>query len=222
MVACVFHFLMRMPAKPRVAIVDDHTLLAEALGKFLELDAEVVARYTDGRAFLMEVSRIKPDVVVLDFAMPSMNGLDVARELRRIAPAVRIIFLTMNEDPAVAAEALRLGASGYLLKRSAGPELAAAVREVMNDRVYITPLLTGKLLGTLVNDPRARTPVERLSARQREVLQLLAAGRSMKETAAILHVSARTVAFHKYRIMEQLQAGSTAALIQIAVREGLV
>jgi DNA-binding NarL/FixJ family response regulator len=213
---------MPVSLKPRVAIVDDHTLLAEALGKFLEAQAEIVACYADGRVFLADVGRLRPDIVVLDFAMPSMNGLDVARELRRIAPAVRIIFLTMNEDPAVAAEALRLGASGYLLKRCAGEELPAAVREVMNERVYITPLLTGKLVGTLVSNPRAGKPVDRLSARQREVLQLLAAGRSMKETAAILHVSARTVAFHKYRIMEQLHAGSTAALIQIAVREGLV
>jgi DNA-binding NarL/FixJ family response regulator len=208
--------------KPRIAIVDDHTLLAEALGRFLEPEADVVAHYEDGRGFLAEVGRITPDIVVLDFSLPSMNGLDVARELGRIAPAVRIIFLTMNEDPAVAAEAIRMGASGYLLKRCAGSELPAAVREAMHGRVYITPLLTGKLVGSLVNDPRARKPVDRLSTRQREVLQLLAGGRSMKETAAILHLSARTVAFHKYRMMEQLHADSTAALIQIAVREGLV
>ncbi len=208
--------------KPRIAIVDDHTLLAEALGKFLEPECTIVARHDDARVFLVEVSRLKPDIVILDFSMPSMNGLDAAREIRRLAPLTQIIFLTMNEDAELAAEALRLGASGYVLKRSAGAELLAAVREVMNRRVYITPLLTGSLVGTLVRDARARKPVHRLSARQREVLQLLAEGRSMKETAAILHLSARTIAFHKYRIMEQLHAGSTAALIQIAVREGLV
>jgi DNA-binding NarL/FixJ family response regulator len=139
-----------------------------------------------------------------------------------VLPSVRIIILTMNEDPDVAAEAFRVGASGYLLKRSLGSELPLAVREVLAQRYYITPLLTRDLVGSLVHDPHPRKPVHRLTPRQREVLQLLAEGRSMKEAAAILHVSARTVAFHKYRMMEQLHVQSTAALIQFAVREGLV
>jgi DNA-binding NarL/FixJ family response regulator len=131
-------------------------------------------------------------------------------------------MLTMSEDPDVAAEAFRAGAAGYLLKRSAGSELSLAIREVMNKRYYLTPLLTKDLVGSLVHDSRARKPLYQLTSRQREVLQLLAEGRSMKQAAAILHVSARTVAFHKYRMMQNLEVHSTAELIQFAVREGLV
>jgi DNA-binding NarL/FixJ family response regulator len=208
--------------KPRIAIVDDHTLIAEACRKLLEPECDVTGIFTEPRVFLAEAATVKPDVVILDVSMPSLNGLDTARELRRLVPNTRIIFLTMNEDPDIAAEAFRVGASGYLLKRSLGSELPLAVREVMGRRYYVTPLLTRDLVDSLVHDPQARRPVHRLTPRQREVLQLLAEGRSMKEAAAILHVSARTVAFHKYRMMEQLQVTSTAALIQFAVREGLV
>jgi DNA-binding NarL/FixJ family response regulator len=208
--------------KPRVVIVDDHTLLAEAFEKLLERECEVVGTYGDPRAFLLDAPHLQPDVVLLDMSMPLLHGLDAARELKRLLPSTRIIFLTMNEDPDVAAEAFRVGASGYLLKRSASGELSLAVREVMNHRYYITPLLTKDLVGSLVHDAQTRKPVHQLTSRQREVLQLLAEGRSMKETAAILHVSARTVAFHKYRMMEHLHVDSTAALIQFAVREGLV
>jgi DNA-binding NarL/FixJ family response regulator len=208
--------------KPRVAIVDDHTLFAEACRKLLEPDSDVVGTYSDPRAFLLDVLQVKPDVAVLDVSMPSLNGLDTARELLRLDPKIRVIMLTMQEDPEVAAEAFRAGAAGYLLKRSAGSELTLALREVMNQRYYVTPLLTKDLVGTLMQDRRERKPLYQLTSRQREVLQLLAAGRSMKEAAAILHVSARTVAFHKYRMMEHLHVDSTAALIQFAVREGLV
>jgi DNA-binding NarL/FixJ family response regulator len=208
--------------KPRVAIVDDHTLLAELCEKLLESDCDVVGSYRDARTLLHEVLQLKPDVAILDVSMPLMNGLDTARELRRMLPSTRIVFLTMVEDPDVAAEAFRIGASGYLLKRSASAELPLAVREVMNQRYYITPLLTKDLVGSLVHEPEARKPVHLLTTRQREVLQLLAEGHSMKEAASILHVSARTVAFHKYRMMDHLHVHSTAALIQFAVREGLV
>jgi DNA-binding NarL/FixJ family response regulator len=212
----------RSTMKPRTVIVDDHTLLAEAFKKLLESDCDVVATFGDARQFLLEVPRLNPEVVILDLSMPALNGLDAARELKRILPTAKIIFLTMNEDPDIAAEAFRIGASGYLLKRSAASELQLAVREVMNHRYYITPLMTKELVGSLVHESPARKPVHQLTSRQREVLQLLAEGRSMKETAAILNVSARTVAFHKYRMMETLRVDSTAALIQFAVREGLV
>jgi DNA-binding NarL/FixJ family response regulator len=212
----------RIQVKPRIALVDDHTLLAEAFQKLLEPACEVVGTYSDPRAFLLDVARLKPDVVILDISMPLLNGLDTARELRRLLPNTKIIFLTMNEDPDVAATAFRIGASGYLLKRSAGAELLLAIREVMNHRYYITPLLTKDLVGSLVHDPHPRRPAHELTARQREVLQLLAEGRSMKEVAAVLNVSKRTVAFHKYRMMDHLHVHSTAALIQFAVREGLV
>jgi DNA-binding NarL/FixJ family response regulator len=205
-----------------VAIVDDHTLLTEAFSRLLAAECDVVGCYTDSRSFLDDAARLRPDVVILDVSMPALNGIDAARELRRTLPATKIVFLTMNEDPDIAAEAFRAGGSGYVLKRSAAPELQFAVREVMRDRYYITPLLTRDLVGSLIHDPHQRKPVHQLTARQREVLQLLAEGRSMKEAAAILHVSARTVAFHKYRMMAHLHVDSTAALIQFAVREGLV
>ena len=205
----------------RIAIVDDHALIAEACRKLLEPSGDVVGTFTDPRAFLAEAVALKPDIVIMDISMPLLNGLDAARELKRMLPNVRIIILTMNEDPEVAAEAFRIGAAGYLLKRSSGSELALAVREVMTQRYYLTPLLTRDLVGSLVHD-HARKQLHQLTPRQREVLQLLAEGRSMKEAAAVLHLSARTVAFHKYRMMEQLQVHSTAALIQFAVREGLV
>ena len=210
--------------KPRVAIVDDHTLLTEAFRKLLEPDYQVVAAYNDARAFLRDVASLAPDVAIVDVAMPQLNGLDLTRELRRVRPEMRVIILTMNEDADIAAEAFRLGASGFLLKRGAAAELTFAVREVLGQRYYITPLITRDLVGALVQDPGSgrNKPLQQLTARQREVLQLLAEGHSMKATAAILNVSPRTVAFHKYRMMEHLDVHSTAALIQLAVREGLV
>lgn len=207
---------------PRVVIVDDHTLLTEALRRLLEPDCEVVGTYDDPRAFLRDVTRLRPDVAVLDISMPSLNGLDAARELHRVMPSARIIFLTMNEDADVAAEAFRAGASAYLLKRSAATELKAAVVDVMNQRYYITPLLTRDLVGSFVQPADERRPIHQLTPRQREVLQLLAEGHSMKQAAAILNVSPRTIAFHKYRMMEHLRVQSTAALVQFAVREGLI
>jgi DNA-binding NarL/FixJ family response regulator len=209
-------------AAPRVVIVDDHTLMTEALRRLLEPDCEVVGTYDDPRAFLREVGRLRPDVAVLDISMPTLNGLDAARELRRVLPSVRIIILTMNEDADVAAEAFRAGASAYLLKRSAASELKAAVTDVMNQRYYITPLLTRDLVGSFVQPHEVRRPIYQLTPRQREVLQLLAEGHSMKQAAAILNVSPRTVAFHKYRMMEHLRVQSTAALLHFAVREGLI
>ena len=208
--------------KLRVAFVDDHTLFVEGCKKLLEAEYDVVGTYSDPRAFLLDFPQLKVDVVVLDVSMPHLNGLDTAREVLRLDPRVRVVMLTMSEDPDVAAEAFRAGAAGYLLKRSAGSELSLAVREVMNKRYYLTPLLTKDLVGSLVNDSHARKPLYQLTSRQREVLQLLAEGRSMKQAAAILHVSARTVAFHKYRMMQNLEVHSTAELIQFAVREGLV
>ena len=208
--------------KPRVAIVDDHILVVDAVQKLLEPDCEVVGTFGDPFAFLAAVPRLKPDVVILDMAMPGLNGLSAARELLRLLPDTRVIFMTMNEDADVAAEAFRVGASGYVLKRSASAELALAVREVMNQRYYITPVLTKDLVGSFMREPHQRKASHQLTVRQREVLQLLAEGRSMKEAAAILNLSARTVAFHKYRMMQHLQVNSTAALIQFAVREGLI
>jgi DNA-binding NarL/FixJ family response regulator len=208
--------------KTRVAIVDDHTLFSMALGRLLEPDCEIVGVYTDVRPFLDDARQLHPDIVVLDVLMPSMSGLDAAREIRQLIPKTRIIFLTANEDPAVAAAGFSVGASAYLLKRSAGSELPYAIRKVLSNQRYITPLLTSDPTTPPMSVPEVAKPVKQLTSRQREVLQLVASGRSMKEAAAILNVSVRTVAFHKYRMMRHLHLKSTAALIQFAVREGLV
>ena len=171
----------------------------------------------DGRALLAAVEELRPDVVVLDVTMPLLNGLDAGRQIKQSHRSIRLVFVTMNEDPDLAAAAFRAGASAYLLKRSAASELLAAIREAMQGRSYVTPLVTEGMLGTLM--AAAEKPSGRLTVRQREVLQLLAEGKSMKEAASVLNVSARTVAFHKYRMMEQLKVKNTAELIQYAIRE---
>ena len=207
--------------KPRVAIIDDHTLFGIALGKLLEPHCQVVGSYTDVRPFLADVRQLKPDIVILDVVMPSMNGLEAAREILKLMPKTRIIFLTADENPAVAFAAIGAGAAAYLLKRSTGSELPLVIREVMKNRRYVTPLLSGDSTIAGLEDLTAHQSTS-LTPRQQEVLRLIASGRSMKEAAAILNVSTRTVAFHKYRIMKRLHIRSSAALIQFAMHEGLV
>lgn len=206
--------------KPRIVVADDHTLLVEAFEKLLSPECTVVATVADGRALLAAVDECRPDVVVLDVGMPLLNGLDAARQIKRTHPSTRLIFVTMNEDPDIAAEAFRAGASAYLLKRSAGSELLTAIREAMQGRSYVTPLVTHGMLGSLMTASPDRP--HRLTPRQREVLQLTAEGKSMKEVAAVLNVTPRTVAFHKYRMMEQLNLKSNAELVQYAIRHRVI
>jgi DNA-binding NarL/FixJ family response regulator len=205
--------------RPRILMADDHLMLLEAFKALLEPDFEVVGTVTDGRALLEEFSRLNPDVVLLDVAMPLLNGLDAGRQLKAQRRSVKLIYLTMNPDPDLAGEALRLGASGYVLKSSAAQELKQAIHEALRGRSYITPLITRAVVGSLIQQ---RTPRNELTTRQREVLQLLAEGKSMKEVAAILDLTPRTVAFHKYRMMEQLQLKSSAELVRFAVQQGVV
>ncbi len=206
--------------KPRVLLADDHTLLLEAFQKLLADDCEIVGAVSNGRALVTAAATLRPDVVVVDVTMPLLNGIDAARQIRQNDSDVRIIFLTMNEDPDLAAEAFRAGASGYLLKRSAASELVTAINEVMKRRSYITPLVTEGLVGSMLHGLDSRPPT--LTPRQREIVQLVAEGRSMKEVGAILNIAPRTVAFHKYRIMEQLHLKSTAELIQFAIKQHIV
>ena len=206
---------------PRVLLADDHALVLGAFEKLLAGEFEIVGQVSDGRALVNAVERLRPDVVVLDIAMPELNGLEAGRQIKNRWPDTRLIFLTMNEDPDLAAEAFRSGASGYLLKRSAASELAIAIREAMQGRSYVTPLVTGGMVEALMR-PDHQGPAHELTPRQREVLQLLAEGRSMKEVAGVLNVTPRTVAFHKYQMMEQLNLKSTAELIQYAVRHHIV
>jgi DNA-binding NarL/FixJ family response regulator len=208
-------------ARPRVLLADDHALLLDAFAKLLAEECEIVGKVHDGRAVVTAADQLHPDVIVMDISMPLLNGLEAARQLKLKARGSRIVFLTMNEDPDLAAAAFRSGASAYLLKRSAGSELLTAIREVMQGRSYVTSLITEGLVGALLQADEHGPAVE-LTPRQREVLQLLAEGKSMKEVASVLNLTPRTVAFHKYRMMEQLSVKSTAELIQYAVRHHIV
>ena len=209
-------------SKPRVVLADDHTLLIQACQKLLEPDFEVVGIFSDGRALLQAAPDLKPHAVVLDIGMPLLNGLDAARQLKKMIPGVRVIFLTMHEDPDLAAEAIKTGASGYLLKTSAASELVKAIHEALRGRVFITPSVSRGMEDSFIREPGGRQNGKNLTPRQREVLQLLAEGRPMKEAAYILDVSTRTIAFHKYRMMEQLGLKSSAELIQFAVNQHVV
>ena len=208
-------------AAPRVLLADDHALLLGAFEKLLADECDVVGKASDGRALVAAAERLKPDVIVLDIQMPLLNGLDAGRQIKQRVRDARLVFLTINEDPDLAAEAFRSGASAYLLKRSAASELMTAIREVMQGRSYVTPLVTEGLVGSLMSG-NERKPGHELTPRQREILQLLAEGRSMKEVANVLNVTAKTVAFHKYRMMEQLKVKSTAELIRYAVKHHIV
>jgi DNA-binding NarL/FixJ family response regulator len=208
--------------RPRILLADDHRLLREAFAQLLEPGCDVVAAVPDGRALLAAARELHPDIVVLDIAMPSLNGLDAARQLKGLMPEVKLIFLTVSEDPDLAAEAFRAGASGYLLKNSATSELFKAIDEVSRGRSYVTPLITQGLVGSLIQASGLERGVERLSARQREVMQLLAEGRTMKEIARILAITPRTVAFHKYQMMDDLGIKTSAELVRFAIRHHIV
>lgn len=209
-------------SRPRVLIADDHRLLREAFAQLLETGCDVVGAVGDGRALLAAAAEHRPDIVVLDIAMPLLNGLDAARQLQHTMPEIKLIFLTVSEDSDLAAEAFRAGASGYLLKNSAASELIEAIQEVFQGRSYVTPLSTQGLVGSFLREPEAPHGLSRLSTRQREVLQLLAEGHTMKEIGRILSITPRTVAFHKYRMMQDLGIKTSAELFQFAIKNRLV
>jgi DNA-binding NarL/FixJ family response regulator len=203
-------------------LADDHTILVEAFRKLLEPHFEVVGSVSDGRALLETAPQLKPDVIIVDIGMPLMNGLEAASRLKELIPAVKLIFLTMNEDPDLAVEATRQGASGYLLKSSAASELIRAIQMSLKAKTYITPKIARGMQRAFINNPRPRARAKTLTPRQREVVQLLAEGKSMKEVADVLNVTPRTVAFHKYRIMEELSLKTTADLIQFAIKSRIL
>lgn len=206
-------------AKPRVLLADDHTLVVEAFKRLLEPEFEVAGTVADGRALLRVAPELKPDVVLVDLSMPLLNGADASAQLKRILPKMKIIVLTMNEDVEIATEALATWASAYLLKNSAGTELVTAIRTVLRGGKYVTPAI----LKAMELSPGGRSPRGKiLTPRQREVLQLLAEGHTMKEAAAILHVATRTVAFHKYRIMEDFGLENNSALVRFAMKQRLL
>jgi len=206
--------------RPRVVIADDHQLVVSGLERLLAPECDVVGTAQDGDSLEAQVRRVHPDVVVLDISMPPRNGLGLIRKLREIEPATRIVVVTMNDDPAVAAEAFRSGALGYVLKNCAASELLDAIQYAMEQQVYVTPLVAGGMLDALLSTDQHVE--ERLTEREREVLQLLADGKSMKEVAVRLGMTVRTVAFHKYRMMRRLNIKSTAELVRFAVAHHVV
>jgi len=211
-----------MERRPRILLADDHTMLLDAFQRLLEPRCEIVGTACDGRALIDLAASTRPDVIVLDISMPGLNGLDACAQLRLRMPGIRLVFLTVNEDPDIAAEAIRLGASGYLLKSSASAELFTAIEQALAGKTYVTPLVTkGVPLGVFLCQA-VKPGVEKLTARQREVLQLLAEGRAMKEIADLLHVTARTVAFHKYTILQNLDLKTSAELVQYALERGML
>jgi DNA-binding NarL/FixJ family response regulator len=208
--------------KPRILLGDDHGLLLEAFARLLEPEVTVVGRATDGRALVRAALELRPDVVVVDISMPELNGLEAGRQIRQALPATRLVVLTVHEDPQLAAEAFRSGAAGFVVKSSAASELLQAIRDALAGRRYLTPRVAGGDVQALPAQASPSSPVERLSPREREVLQLLAEGRSMKEIGARLGITTRTVAFHKYRLMDKLAVRSTAELVKVAARHRVV
>lgn len=210
-------------ARPRVLLADDHAIVTEGLKSILDPEFELVGTAQDGRALLAAAEELQPDVIVADITMPRLNGLDAVRALKKKDARAKVVFLTMHSDADLATEAFRAGASGYLLKQSASEELITAIRTVLQGEVYVTPELKQEVLEAFMrsgSDP-TRTSVT-LTARQREVLQLVAEGHTMKEIASALNVSTRTVESHKYDLMEKLGLETTAELIQYAIKRGIV
>jgi DNA-binding NarL/FixJ family response regulator len=206
---------------PRILIADDHILVAEACKKLLESEYEIVATVGDGRALVRAAIALKPHLIIVDVAMPLLNGLDAGQQVKEVLPAVKLVYLTMSHDADLAAEAFRRGASGFLLKTCAASELAIAVRNVLRGMSYLSPTIAKDTVDFLLRQD-AKLIGDRLTDRQREVLQLLAEGKCMKEVADVLKITTRTVAFHKYRMMEVLNAKSSAELVQYAMRHHLI
>jgi DNA-binding NarL/FixJ family response regulator len=212
-----------MTNRSRILIADDHTLVAELCKRLLETEFDVIGMVSDGRALVRAAEQLRPDVVVIDIAMPILNGLDAGRQLKEILPNLKLVYLTMNTDAEVAAEAFARGASGYLLKTCAASEMVLAVRQVLRGKSYLSHALSADKINSLRWERKELVDErERLTPRQREVLQLLAEGKVMKEIAGILHMTTRTVAYHKYRIMEVLGASCNAELVKYAVRNHIV
>jgi DNA-binding NarL/FixJ family response regulator len=206
----------------RILLADDHTIICDGFRKLLEPEYEVVGTVGDGRALLKAAAELNPDLVLVDVGMPLLNGLDAARQLKKRMPKLKLIFLTMNADSDVATEALRIGASGYLLKNSHSDELLKAVRDAVRGTTYVTPQIRQAMEDRFVEGPRAAAGPRQLTPRHREILQMLAEGRSPKEIASILDISIRTVRFHKYEIMRELGIGTNAELVQYAIKHSLI
>jgi DNA-binding NarL/FixJ family response regulator len=207
----------RKPAS-RILIADDHRLLAEACRALLEPEFQVVGIVTDGRSLLEAAKAMNPEVIILDIGMPHLNGLDAGEQIHHSMPRIALVYLTMSTEPYVAAEAFRRGASGYVLKQSASDELLIAVRKAVQGASYLSPMIARETVTFLLNQGKQQGQEERITMRQSEILQLLAEGKSMKEVAAELDLKPGTVAFHKYRMMENLGVKTNAGLLEYAIK----
>ena len=208
--------------RPRVLLADDHQIVAEGLRSLLEPEFELVGIVTDGRAAVATALALVPEVVVLDITMPSLNGIEAAQQLRAAGSPAKVVILTMHREPAYASRALDAGAAGFVLKHAATAELVTAIRQVLQGRTYVTPLIAADLLQAYrARDPSQTTTFDQMTPRQREVLQLVAEGHSAKEIGRLLHISPRTAEFHKARLMQVLGTQNTAEVIQYAIRHGL-
>ena len=214
---------MSLPHRPRVLLADDHLIVAEALKSLLAQEFDLVGVVEDGRALVEAAGKLRPDVIVADVTMPHLNGIDALVQLRQSGDRVPVVFLTMHRDVSFARRALDAGASGFVLKHSAPAELISALRAALEGKTYLTPQLAAEVLEALKQGPaQAGDPIASITARQREVLQLLAEGHPAKEIAAKLSISSRTVEFHKYQMMETLGLRTNAELIHFAIKHGLV
>ncbi|MBM3810963.1 MAG: response regulator transcription factor [Acidimicrobiia bacterium] len=209
--------------RPRILLADDHKIVLEGLRSLLEEEFELVGTVTNGRDLLEEAARLEPDVIVADVSMPLLNGIEAARKLREQGSTAKIVMLTMHPDLIYATRALEAGASGYVLKHSASDELVAAIQEALRGGTFVSRQLKNPALEELMDETRVhiKQTID-LTPRQREVLQLLAEGKSAKEIGAILEISARTVETHKYKMMDDLGVRTSAELVQYAIRHGLV
>lgn len=212
---------MERPPKARLLIADDHMLVAEACKKLLEPEFQVVGIVTNGRDLIQVACDLKPNVIVVDVAMPQLNGLDAGEQLKRLLPSCKLVFLTMDLSPEMAAEAFRRGASAYVVKNSAAEELLTAIRRALRSESYLSPMITKETVEYLLRSGQSQSE-KRLTRRQSEVLQLLAEGRSMKEIAHLLNLKPGTVAFHKYNVMQILGLKTNAGLLQYAIKRHLI
>jgi DNA-binding NarL/FixJ family response regulator len=209
--------------RPRVLLADDHRMVAEGLKTLLSADFELVGVVEDGRALIEAAKKLHPDVIVADITMPNLNGLDALGPLKQDNPRVKVVFLTMHQEVAYVRRALEAGAAGYVLKHSAFDELTAAIRAALDGKTYVSPTLSADFVQAVGRDPnKAGDPVALLTPRQREILKLLAEGRSTKEIGGALAISARTVEFHKYQIMQKVDLHTNTELVHFAIKHGLV
>jgi DNA-binding NarL/FixJ family response regulator len=207
-------------SRPRLMLADDHAIFAETLRAYLEKTFNVVGVVSDGRALVNEAVRLQPDMIIVDVGMPLLNGLDAARRIREQAPNVKFVFLTMQNDPNLAAATLELGPIAFVLKNTDGQELLKAINCVLHGKAYLTPKMRAQ--DWVATKERARQFSKDMTPRQRDIVQLFAEGRPMKEIAGLLNLSEKTVEFHKHHIMEAFNLKSNAELILFALKRGLI